>query len=637
MPALDPERVFALVVGIESYQVGPGWSLPGPARDAVRFADWLTGPAGVPQDHVHVLLSPLDQGHAETRPPATSENVNRVLFEELPKCDGDLLWIYWAGHGFIDSRYQLLLPYADATIPYTRHLNLQAALRWWRSSNVPGRRFRRVVAVGDTCRIETKRAHKFKFGTIEPEAGDLTPERQQFVLYAARPGQAAKNEAELQAGQFTHALLKRLAGRPVGETVESLVSIARAVQADFSVMRAKGEAWQEPEFVLNQGWDGSTLFGNHWADETTGIAAELASAPVLDQDAWTELGQLFQDRLLPPYSYDAYRWAFEVTGCAVPPDDALPAAHPLDVLRDLDSRQGRRDDLPLALPFVSLLAARARRSSANWADEADAWVDRTRERLGTAPVPPPPGPAAESPALHVRLTPDDNNRYWTRMWLYQNEFESVWESGEPLELEAVRDALGQQLTARRSHAPTRVEFHVPYELLDVPFEAWHIPWRAGRTKELGCRFDVLLRCPDERQGLAEAPWYRKWEWLKTQGGRHPQAVRDVCDGDVSASLGDSLGEAEPPVCVLAEVTEPLLMDTLDAVLDGGVPIAIWRRPAAFQGGAAEPIRAALAVEAAALDVQTLPARLRTARIKRRPLALMWDDPGRIPGRQTLTS
>jgi hypothetical protein len=636
-PALDPERVFALVVGIESYQI-PGWSLPGPARDAVRFANWLTGTAGVPQTHVHMLLSPLQKEHPQTVPSATSENVHRVLFEELPQNDGDLLWIYWAGHGFLDSRRQLLLPCADATIPFTRHLNLQAALRWWQSTNVPGGRFHRVVAVGDTCRIETQKARVLKFGANEPEAGDLTPERRQFVLYAARPGEAAKNQADKGAGQFTDTLLKHLADQPVDKTVEDLVGIAHAVQADFRIMRANGEAWQEPQFVISEDWNGSTLFGDQWADATTGAVSEPSRPPVLDQEAWTELGPLLQGlRRLPAYSYDAYRWAFEVTGCAVPPGDELPGSHLLDIARDLDARQGRRLDLPLVLPFVHFLAARARKHDAQWADEAGAWADHTRIRLGTAPVPAPPEPAAESPALHIRLTPDDNHRYWTRMWIYQNEFESVWESGQPLELEAVRGVLGQQLAVRRSHAPTRIEFHLPYELLDEPFESWKIPWRGSRMKEVGCYYDVVLRCPDERQGPAEAPWYRKWEWLTAQGGRHSQAVREVCDSDVSEYLGPSLQETDPPVVVFAEVTEPMVMDTLDAVLDGGVPIAIWRRPAGVRGGTAEPIRTALAVASGPFEVHTLPARLRNARIRRHPLALMWDDPGRIPERQTLTS
>jgi hypothetical protein len=636
IPALDPERVFAFVVGIESYQVDPRWSLPGPARDAVRFASWLTGSAGVPQANVHLLLSPLNKS-TETGPSATFENVQRTLFEELPKCDGDLLWIYWAGHGYLDARHQLLLPCTDATSTLTRHLNLQAALRWWRSRNIPGGRFRRVVAVGDTCRIEATRAKNLRFGILEPAAGDLTPERQQFVLYAARPGEAAKNQPEEQAGQFTDTLLKRLDGKTVDESVQGLVDIARSVQADFRIMRTNGEAWQNPQFVINEGWDGSTLFGDHWGDATTGTVPEAAGAPVLDQDAWSELGQLLRDRPLPAHSYEAYRWAFEVTGCAVPPGDALPSAHLLDIVRDLDSRQGRSRNLPLTLPFVRHLAARALIGEADWSAEADAWVDRTRQRLGAAPVPTPPD-TVESPALHVRLTLDDNNRYWTRMWRYQRGFENVWESRQPLELEAVRAALVQQLGARPAGAPTRIEFHVPYDLLDEPFESWHIPWRGDRTTELGLYYEVLLRCPDEREGPARAPWYRKWAWLKAQGGQHPQAVRDVCDSDVSGNLGASLQQTEPPVCVLAEVSDALIGEALDAVLDGGVPIAIWRRPAACQEGAAEPIRTALvAVEPAALDVQELPARLLRARIAQRPLALMWDDPGRVPGSQTLSS
>ncbi|MGW1507114.1 VMAP-C domain-containing protein [Streptomyces mirabilis] len=640
---LDPERVFALVVGIESYRI-PGWSLPGPARDADRFADWLCGPAGVPEAQVRVLLSPLDQSLAQSRPPATAENVHRVLYEELPQCDGDLLWIYWAGHGFINDSCQLLLPYADATTDRTRHLNLQAALHWWRSSRIPGRRFHRVVAVGDTCRIEAKRAKKYGFGTDKPDAGELNIDRRQFVLFAAQLGQAAKNQAERQAGQFTHTFLKHLAGQTVSKTVEGLVGIAQAVQADFAEMRKNGEAWQEPQFVIDQGFDESTLFGDRWTNDTTGALSEPAGAQVLDQDAWTELGQLLTELgelltvgTLPAYTYDAYRWAFEVTGCAIPPGDALPAERLLDIVRDLDSRQGRRLDFPLTLPFVCHLAARAKGSNPTWAAEAEAWVDRTRDRLGAAPIPPPPGPTAERPTLHVRLMPDpdDDSKYWSHMWLYRREFESVWESSQPLDLKTVQDELAQQLAAC-SHTPTRVEFHVPWTLLDEPFESWPVPVR-DKTAELGCRFEVVLRCPDERQGIAEIPWKVKWAWLKAQGGQHPKAVRELFDSDVSDDLSDSLQETEPPVAVLAEVTEPLIKRMLDAVLDGGVPIAIWRRQADSQDGMAVPIRTALAEDPAPFDIQTLPARLRTARIKRRPLVLMWDDPGRIPERQTLIS
>lgn len=633
---LDPERVFALVVGIESYDVDQRWSLPGPAADAMRVASWLTGSAGVPGDHVRLLLSPLNPNDTQTHAPATLKNVERALYDELPKCDGDLLWIYWAGHGYIDRTDQLLLPCGDATAAHPRHLNLDAALRWWRSTNVSRGRFRRIVAVGDTCRVESAKARALRWGTNEPGAGDIDPERRTFVLYAARPGQAAKNDAERQSGQFTDTLLKHLANQSVEKSVEGLVHIAHTVQADFRIMRARGDAWQEPEFVISRGWDGTSLFGDHWMEGATGAVHKSGGAPVLDQQAWIELGQLLPEGSLPAYTYDAYRWAFEVTGCAVPPDAMLPADHLVDIVRDLNSRQGAQFNLPLALPFVRFLAARATEARASWASKAETWVDRTRERIGGAPIPAPPDHTVERPALHVRLWSDDGSRYWTRMWLYQNAFKSVWESAQPMELEDVRVSLTQQLTALSSHDLARIEFHVPYDLLDTPFETWQVPWRVNRTKEIGCCFEVVLRCPDERQGLAEAPWHRKWNWLKTHGGQHPKAMREVCDSDVSEQLGSSLQETDPPVVVLAEVTESMIMDTLEAVLDGGVPIAVWRRRTDFPEETAEPIRTMLSAGTSEFEVNKLPARLRRAQIERRSFALMWDDPSRLPERQTLT-
>ncbi|MYV58912.1 hypothetical protein GTW37_04315 [Streptomyces sp. SID4931] len=109
---LRPERTFAFVAGVEQYTLSRGWNLHGPARDALRFAHWLTGPAQVPHENVRLLLSPLrpdeldwtvTTGLAALRDacrPATEENVKNALQVELPQCDGDLLWIFWAGHGF---------------------------------------------------------------------------------------------------------------------------------------------------------------------------------------------------------------------------------------------------------------------------------------------------------------------------------------------------------------------------------------------------------------------------------------------------------------------------------------------------------------------------------------------------------
>lgn len=212
---IAPERTFALVVGIESYDIDPPMNLNGPARDAVRFAEWLTGTAGVPKSNLRLLLSPLARNDVGVEAkPATCEHIEGALFNDLPHCDGDLLWIYWAGHGFLDPTHQLLLPYADATTGHTTHLNLTSALRWWQSNRVRGGRFRRTVAIGDSCRIDMRWDTRLGFPKVDYLAGLPTPDRRQFTLYAARPGETARNLAEFQAGQFTDTLLKhRRAGR----------------------------------------------------------------------------------------------------------------------------------------------------------------------------------------------------------------------------------------------------------------------------------------------------------------------------------------------------------------------------------------------------------------------------------------
>ncbi|WP_328875933.1 caspase family protein [Streptomyces sp. NBC_00287] len=632
---IAPERTFALVVGIESYEIDrPRMNLSGPARDAVRFADWLTGTAGVPKSNLCLLLSPLTRNEAGVEAkPATRENVDEALFKELPCCDGDLLWLYWAGHGFLDPTHQLLLPYADATAGHTTHLNLTSALRWWRSDKVSRGRFRRLVTIGDSCRIDERRYGRLGFVRVDYPAGQPVPDRRQFTLYAARPGETARNRAELEAGQFTDTLLKRLEGRTLEQATLGLVDIARDVQADFAVMKAHETAWQEPQFEVARAWDGSSLYGDHWTDD--GTTSAPTGAPVLDQPAWTELGNLLTDRKVPPYTYEAYRWAFEVAGCAAPAEHSLPSPHLTEIVRDLDSRQGTSRAVPLALPFMRHLASRS--PFADWAAAANAWVERTRERLGADPVPVPPARATEPPALHVRLTPEGDDLFWLQLWSYQGDFENVGDYDRPMDLDAVRTTLGAHLLANASARNLgRIEFHVPYDLLEEPFETWQVSTgRGNKTCALGGRYQVVLRCPEERQGLAEAPWRTKWQWYETHGGRHPEAVHDVGDADVSDGLADVLQLEEPPVCVLADVTEPLVMDALEAVLDGGIPIAVWRRPSP---GTDESLRTALgATPPAVLDVEALPAVLRRARARHRPLALLWDDPGRIPGRRSLSS
>ncbi|MDN0197341.1 caspase family protein [Streptomyces sp. S.PNR 29] len=656
LPAtLCPQRTYALVVGVEQYALTARWNLRGAARDALRFARWLTGPAQVPPDNVRLLLSPLDPEGLDWSAaaqlaalkdrcrPATEENVRNALFRELPECDGDMLWIYWAGHGFLSPKREMMLPCADAHRGEIRHLNLDSALHWWRTDLVRCR-FPLQAALVDACRVEVPRGSALNFPSFDYGGGSLRTGRRQFELYASREGEASRNDPETASGQFTEVLLGELADRNLLDCTAGLAEIARRVHLRFEDLRRNNGTRQLPQFIRDRDWTESSFLDD-------GPGALPPAAARLDQPAWDGLGPLFADRSLPRHTYDAYTWAFKVTGCAAPVHTGLPGESLTDIALDLDERQGHRPDTPLTLPFVRFLADRARATDPDWAARLSDWVERTRQRLGAPALPPPPS-RARSTVLHLRLEPaaDGEDLYLARMWLRRDTTTAIWESEDrPLTLDQVREELAGQLkrTAHAFGAPSdpdayagveRVEFHVPFELLDVPFDQWPMPVRRGRTRPLGVLHQVVVRCPEERDD-SRAAWLRKWSWAHAQGGAYPDAVRVVTDHQVTGGLGVELGIGPAPACVVASGSRT--QDVLDAALEGGVPATVWWRDGGPSAGGAEEAELAALLAPAddgtpTTNVLTLPRDLHTLRRNRASapaaggtgsrMALLWDDP-----------
>lgn len=597
--------------------------------------------------------------------PATSVEIEDALLRELPKCDGDLLLIYWAGHGYAGEQDQLLLPFADASAPPIRHLDLDSALRFWRSSKV-NQRFRRVISIGDACRLDVRNGVGPTFGRVDYGNGRPVRSRSTFVLYAARPGLPAQNLDG--AGRLTDTLLARLAGRTLDESVRRLPDIAREVHADLAALADRGQAWQQIQWRISD-WDGNPLTDDGWPDEPPG-------APRLDDQAWAELDSLLGGPGLPPDAFRAYRWAFEAAGC-VPPGPVLPAAEPMAVVRDLDRRLGNASRrLPLPLAFVRYLAAREsdRVRAARLAD----WVRRTGQRLGAEAVPTPPAPERDGRTeLHVEfsepgrpVTVGTENAHWVRMWRYRRGFEMLWESREPVPMARARKELYLHLFGATADPDVRrIEFHVPEPLLDEQFDRWPVPLRGTRVVPLGGAYEVLVRCPDEREYEAGRRWRRKWAWYRENGGSHPDAVRSF--GEVAPfgpGLADRLGADGHPVCALLDRHPVPLARRLELVLDAGLPIALWQRPAAGVAppeGCVEQGAEACAAERdgltallgsagspghgtdEGLDLDRLPDLVRKLRIGAAPgwcagcpagrrLGLLWDDPEHRPRTRSLS-
>ncbi|WP_327096997.1 hypothetical protein OIE68_45260 [Nocardia vinacea] len=345
-----------------------------------------------------------------------------------------------------------------------------------------------------------------------------------------------------------------------------------------------------------------------------------------------------------PWTYDAYRHAFETAGDL--PGARLPPnlKTMIDVVHDLDLRGAGRA-MPLPLPFIRFLAAQM--ADRELAARLDAWVAKVSKRLGTAPVPPASSQAPSMRTVHVELTAArQEHRYTLRMWLHRDVFECIREADSPVDLATAQEQVGEQLVAiYKSGIDTselrRLEFHVPFELLDEPFETWVAPLGVpGRNTVIGEHFEVVVRCPGERSYAIGDHWRRKWDWFAANNGADPEAVKVLGDDDFLRGATKELLDDAPPVCLFASVSGEHLEEVLYGMLEGGIPIAVWPR-----GGypASAPIEHAFETElranaknGAPFHLRDLPARIRSWRSKSYPtqqsptLVLLWDDPSCRP-------
>ncbi|GAA4971233.1 caspase family protein [Actinoplanes utahensis] len=264
MTTAAPDRTHALIVGVERYAIGKTWDLNGPARDAARFAGWLRQ-RGVPAENLHVYVSPLPENSPppELPPgvavlPATRDAVTAALTTVLPAVHGDLLWLYWAGHGVLTREESRRLFYADASATDKRNLDLTSLLTVLRSDTYAG--LPAQVVVVDACQNHADRMPTA--GTLPTDTfayGRPSPSRDQFVLYAASPGQVAINRAG--AGVLTDALLTELDTEPATVWPPGMVAVTTRLTGRFVELRDAGKAGQVPTSFTYRTWSGgeSTL------------------------------------------------------------------------------------------------------------------------------------------------------------------------------------------------------------------------------------------------------------------------------------------------------------------------------------------------------------------------------------------
>ncbi len=280
----SPQRTYALVVGIERYEAGAAWDLDGPAQDAARFTSWLAS-RGVPADQMLVFLSPLDDQPpgvplpaGVTASPARHEPVTEAIKRILPGWRGDMLWLFWAGHGVLTRDDGLRLFYADASAEDKRNLNLNSLLTALRSDRYPG--LPRQVGVVDACQTY---AERMQLATTLPNEtlpyGQPLPGHEQFVLYAASPGQVAINLGSVKAGLFSQAVMEELSGPDGNRWPPEMDNVAASLDRRFVELRAAGHTGQTPTSFRWRPWTGGERVLGDTVPESAGTAAAVRRPP----------------------------------------------------------------------------------------------------------------------------------------------------------------------------------------------------------------------------------------------------------------------------------------------------------------------------------------------------------------------
>jgi hypothetical protein len=209
----DPALTHVVSVGISRYDIGGNFTLPRAAEHALQFAEWARYSGGVKAENIHLFLSDGNPGAFDDRlkkaridrRPATSQEINGFIEKQLKNYSGDLLYLFWSGHGSISENRERILFFEDLTADFDRALDLNHLLVRLRSE--PHGKFRLQLAYVDACanRFEELR-FKISAGKDRPGVGKLvTSVRQVFFL-------AADSGREAMAGEFSSAVLGALKG-----------------------------------------------------------------------------------------------------------------------------------------------------------------------------------------------------------------------------------------------------------------------------------------------------------------------------------------------------------------------------------------------------------------------------------------
>ena len=295
--SVDPGQVHALVVGIETYQFGK--DLDGPAKDGLRFIDWLLAHGVLPK-HIHFFVSPLAQNaDVEFQSgergldvyPATRDAIDKFIRDELLVTYGQALYVFWGGHGVLTKTHQPTrqLLFADTTASNKLNLNI-GSLAQALCTSKRGLGFGKQLFVIDAC---ANKAFQGLYEAIQAESGGHeyssmgeTSQAEQVVMFACSEYGIAKNVSG--AGVFSVAVMAELAGKSLFPEIQPLMDGVRDLLLK--------QGMPEPDYLWMKFGNQETISGQLGQAQNSGSATitnDRQTAPVkLGRAAQLEIKRL---------------------------------------------------------------------------------------------------------------------------------------------------------------------------------------------------------------------------------------------------------------------------------------------------------------------------------------------------------
>ena len=274
MTDLSPARTSVLAIGLEAYAYGAPMDLPGAAEHAVRFARWAHD-RGVPLERIRLGCSWLDPATTvETRLPGaiavdTSNDKLWTTLVDLMDEGGDLLLLYWCGHGVSAEGLSRVLFTSNASEQIKFNIAVDAMRRLLGSAQGVG--FKQQILLIDSC---ANAYEQLGFAAGLPP-GDIGPglaqrEVPQFVYFATDMGQVADYDRGAGEAAFSTEVLRYLEDVSGAEFPPDLDAVKAHVDAVFKARADQPGVRQQPVVLDIKAVGGDRSRVTYFAAPTTG-------------------------------------------------------------------------------------------------------------------------------------------------------------------------------------------------------------------------------------------------------------------------------------------------------------------------------------------------------------------------------